>query len=312
MTADPPTRHVLHDAERSWTETNCYVDLWIQVLDRLGHDPVPALAVALSTDFDGEQWSFLKPQPEDLRELYGIEVAELNVWRPLPEHLREHLDRGRLLTVEVDAFWLPDTAGVSYRLTHTKTTVAVTSLDPAATALGYVHGTSAQLLTGADLQGLLAAVMTGLPPYVEVVRLDRPAPDPRERTAVAAAVAARHLARRPLDDPAGRFADQLRREVATLPDRGLEVFHQWAFGTCRQFGASAELAADVCESLDRGTGVDSGAAGPLRSAARAAKSLQFALARAARGRHVDVEPLLGPLADGWRLGLSRAAEHHGG
>jgi hypothetical protein len=57
--------------------------------------------------------------PESAR-LYGIRSRD---------RLRPVLDHGRaahfevLLTVEVDAFWLPDTAGVGYRETHSKTTI---------------------------------------------------------------------------------------------------------------------------------------------------------------------------------------------
>ena len=31
--------HELHGPSRMWQETNCYVDLWIEVLSALGHDP---------------------------------------------------------------------------------------------------------------------------------------------------------------------------------------------------------------------------------------------------------------------------------
>ncbi len=39
------TPHALHAAERMWPETNCYVDLWIEVLSALGQHPKPCLAL---------------------------------------------------------------------------------------------------------------------------------------------------------------------------------------------------------------------------------------------------------------------------
>ena len=95
----------LHAADRDWTETNCYVDLWIEVLHALGLDAGAAGACTLSTRFEGDQWTFLKYPPEDLRALYGIEVSELNVWRPVLDHVVEHLALGNLLTVEVAGWY---------------------------------------------------------------------------------------------------------------------------------------------------------------------------------------------------------------
>ena len=36
--------HPLHGLERNWPETNCYVDLWIEVLHADGREPTAALA----------------------------------------------------------------------------------------------------------------------------------------------------------------------------------------------------------------------------------------------------------------------------
>ena len=87
--APPAARH-----RADWTETNCYVDVWIEVLHALGLDPVAAAAFTLSCDFEGDQWTFFKYPPEDLRTLFGIEVAELNVWRPVVDHVEEQLGLG--------------------------------------------------------------------------------------------------------------------------------------------------------------------------------------------------------------------------
>ncbi len=55
--------HPLHATERTWTETNCYVDLWIELLHSLGLDPLAAAAFTISTDFEGDQWTFFKFPP---------------------------------------------------------------------------------------------------------------------------------------------------------------------------------------------------------------------------------------------------------
>ena len=112
--------HFSYAGERIWPETNCYLDLWIETLHALGLDPVPAFACALSADHDGLQWTFLKQQPEDLRQLYGLEVTEEIVWLPLPETVESGPSRGVLNTVEVDSWWLPDTAGTAYHADHVK------------------------------------------------------------------------------------------------------------------------------------------------------------------------------------------------
>ena len=106
---DPATYepHRLHAPDRNWTETNCWLDMMIEVLHVLGLDPVAALPGALGTDFDGDHWALFKYPLEDLRMLFGLEVTEMYVWRPVVDHVADHLAQGHLLTVEVDAFYLP-------------------------------------------------------------------------------------------------------------------------------------------------------------------------------------------------------------
>ena len=72
--------HTIHSGERTWTETNCYLDLWVEVLHSLGLDPVPAAACAFGARFDGSLWTFLSFTPEELcgpesPGLYRLRVA---------------------------------------------------------------------------------------------------------------------------------------------------------------------------------------------------------------------------------------------
>src|SRR6185503_20625642 len=132
LALDPSTyeRHQIHgDESRLWAETNCYVDIWIELLHALGHDPVAALPFTFAIDFEGDQWTFFKFPLLDLYELYGLDVQELAIWRPLVAHVEEQVSRGRPVLVELDSFYLPDTAGSAYKIAHQKSTVAITDID---------------------------------------------------------------------------------------------------------------------------------------------------------------------------------------
>ena len=79
------------------------------------------LPFTLAIDFEGDQWTFFKPPHGDLCDLYGLDVQELAIWRPLVEHVEEQVERGRPVLVELDSYYLPDTAGTAYRIEHVKT-----------------------------------------------------------------------------------------------------------------------------------------------------------------------------------------------
>src|ERR1700733_9920799 len=72
-------RHAVHAPDRMWTEKNCYVDVWIELLHVLGLEPLAMAPFAVAVDFEGDQWTFYKPSHEELRELYGVDVQELTV-----------------------------------------------------------------------------------------------------------------------------------------------------------------------------------------------------------------------------------------
>jgi hypothetical protein len=302
---DPATyrRSPLHADDRIWTETNCYTDLWIELLHALGLEPLAVAAFTLSTDFEGTQWSFIKPPLEDLRSVYGIEVAEMNVWRPVLDHVEEELGLGRLLTVEVDAWHLPDTVGVSYRSEHTKTSIVPQMVDRADRVLRYFHGAGFHELRDADFDGVFAP--SPLPPYVERIRVDRLVADVDAQLAAARRLTVAHLDRRPADNPVERLGRHLEAGTGWLGGAGVAGFHRFAFGTCRQWGATAEIAASYATWLgghsDRHL---ERAAGRFFEVAIGAKSVQFTLARLARGRAVEVSALFPPLARAWKEAMA--------
>ena len=295
--------HFTHDSERTWPETNCYFDLWIEILHSLGMDPLPAFACTLSADHDGLQWSFIKQPPEDLRRLYGLEVTEENVWLPLLETVESGPRRQVLHTVEVDSWWLPDTAGTSYRADHVKTTIVPTRVDREARVMWYLHNAGLFELRDDDFDGIFGisvGTAIALPPYVEQIRRF---PDRANEDAFAT-LAREHLARRAPGNPVERLAAGVREAMDWLPEAGMAVFHPWAFATLRQCGATAELAADYAAYANDFFAGAGNAAIHFRDVASTAKSVQYRMARVAGGRQTKppVEALE-QMAESWQTAM---------
>jgi len=309
--------HRLHGPDRHWTETNCWTDMMIELLHVLGLDPVAAGAATLATDFDGDNWTTFKFPLEDLRALYGLVVTEQYVWRPVIDHLSDHLARGNLLTVEVDAWYLPDTAGITYRTAHTKTGVVMQMLDRENRRLGYFHNAGYFELGGEDFDGVFylpdGPDPTNLLPYVELVRLDRVRHDDERRLVDnVVALTRRHLAERPTTNPLPRLGARLEADLGWLATAGDDVFHPYAFGTARQCGANAEIAASFVAWLDDhdGGGLDKAAEAFTVMAAKA-KGLEFSLARASRGRTVDLSGPLAEMSQAWDTAMEIMVDRYG-
>ena len=317
LDADDYRPHPLHAGDRSWTETNCWLDMMIEVLHALDLDPVAASAFTLSTDFEGEQWTLFKFPPEDLRALFGLEVAEMYVWRPAVDHVEEQLALGRLCSVEVDAWYLPDTAGITYHLDHVKTGIVPQLIDREAKRLGYFHNAGYFELEGDDFDGLFYLAGNAnplvLPPYMETIKLDRiRRADDDQLLGTVIALTSDHLARRATTNPIERFRKRLEADLPWLAANGDAAFHPYAFATCRQCGATAELAASFVDWLDeRAADGLAAAATHWRSVAVSAKALQFALARVARGRRVDLEASLDEMERGWEAAMRILVERYG-
>ncbi|MDI9917087.1 DUF1839 family protein [Rhodococcus sp. IEGM 1379] len=298
---DGYSSHAIHRDDRVWAQTNCYLDLWIEVLHSLELDPVPALACAFSSRFDGTQWTFLKLKAEDIVALYGIDVAEMNVWRAPLVHIEDNLAAGMLSTVEVDGYWLPDTLGTSYHEAHTKTTIVPNRIDRVAGELEYFHNSGYHVLRGEDFSGVFDLDRSSLPsfvPYVEQIRLS---PGYAMNAGNVADVARRNVAVRPPGNPVRELGRRVVEDSEWVQAAGMDAFHLWSFGLLRQCGASAELAGDVSEFLDTAgfSGTVEAAEG-FRKVAAGAKSVQFQMARAARGRAVDPRDQLDEMAVSWK------------
>ena len=303
--AEPHQPHALHAPECTWGEKNCYIDLWIELLHALRLDPHAMLGNVFAIDFEGDQWTFYKPQLADLRALYGIDVQELTVWRPLLDHAVEHLGAGKWISVEVDAWWLPDTAGTDYRYQHTKTTIVLNEVDTEARRLGYFHNTGYHVLEGEDFEQVFAR--HALPAYAELIRLDRVqrlAPD--ELRARAMGLFREHLAWRAVGNPVRRFGERFGADLLGLQEVGLGEFHQWAFAGLRQLGADAELAASYLRWLVPELAVDATGESFDRLAVQA-KALLLKAARAVNsGRALDAAGVLEEMAGNWEAGMAWA------
>jgi hypothetical protein len=152
-----------------------------------------------------------------------------------------------------------------------------------------------------------------LPPYVEVVKLDHLRRGGADLVDTVRAITKQHLVRRPTTNPMPRFRERLETDVSWLAGQDMATFHRYAFGTCRQCGSNAELAATFIEWLDArdGGGLDV-VASRFRAISDGAKALQFALARAARGRKVDLGGPLDDMARAWDEAMEPLVERYGG
>lgn len=293
--------HPLHDDERSYTETNCFVDCLVELVAAIGSEPEAMLGCAAALDFEVDQWSFLKPPAEDLRRLYGIGVAETQPYRgDLARQLAERLAAGQTLMPEVDAFFLPDTATTSYRTEHVKTSIAVEAIDLDARVLRYFHNAGYYQLAGDDFDGLfgvfaLADGSAVLPPYVDGIRFSPTGPLVGDALRTEALRLLReHLARRPADHPVERFAARLTADLPGLLAGDLVDYHRYAFATARMAGAGFELLASHVRWLFGPDGEP--VAASLDDVVGATKALLF---RLARRRAFDTGALLGPMARAW-------------
>ncbi|MEB2845118.1 DUF1839 family protein [Rhizobiales bacterium RZME27] len=300
---DPATypSHVLHATDRIWPETNCYVDLWIEVLSAAGLPPEAMLGFTLTQDFEGDQMTFFKVPLEDLETLYNVRVTELAIFDRPENHVLEQISRGRLCLLEMDSFYLPDTRGLTYGSEHGKTTVAINRLDVAGRTMDYFHNGGFFSLSGDDFDGIFQHHLTKTDPpflpYTEFAKFPAKKAGAHHIRNEAERLLRRHFARRPDSNPVQAFANVFPAQAADLAEREFAFFHKYAFNTLRQLGANFELLAAHLIWLDRGE-----QASHALKIAETAKSAQFVLARAlTRKKFEPLATVLEPSAEAWDL-----------
>ena len=295
-------QHPLHSSERMWPETNCYIDLWIEVLASKGLPPEAMFGFTLTQDFEGDQFTFFKVPLEDLEALYGVRATELAIFDRVENHIEAQLARGRICLIEMDSFYMPDTHGVGYRKEHGKTTIAINRLDLAKRELDYFHNAGFFHLSGEDFDGLfqhhLAETDPPFLPYTEFAKFADSTPSPAHIRKTAERLLKFHFSRRPSANPVRAFADVFPAQVEKVADRPFGFFHKYAFNTLRQLGANFELAASHFEWLDA-EGFSEARDHALKIS-EVAKTVQFQLARAVTRRKFDaLATVLDPAADAW-------------
>jgi hypothetical protein len=294
----------LHDAGRRWPETNCYVDLVIEVLHASGCDAAAALGFTAAQDFEGDHFTFFKFPTADLQRLYGIDIEELAIFDRLDARVATQIARGRLPMVEVDAFYLPDTRGVSYGISHSKSSIGINALDPENRRMEYFHNAGYFTLEGRDYDALFPEreEAGGLPlfPNSELMKFGRTPPS-GDLVRTARCLLSHHLARRPEVNPIAAYAETFAEHAAALADRRPDYFHTYAFNTLRQLGANFELLASHIAWLGvyglHGLERAAEAAGTISDGA---KTMQFKLARAmARRRFDGLADMLAPMVEAY-------------
>lgn len=297
--------HRLHAPERTYVETNCYTDILIELLHARGEEPLAAMGCTVRMDFEGDQWTFFKPFVEDMEALFGVDVHEMQPYRPLPEQAAEQIAQGRTLIVELDSWYLPDTAATSYRSEHVKSSVAIEGIDPAGERLRYFHATSLYELADEDYRGVFRLGREFsedvLPPYTELVRFDAAralrGEELRERSRI---LLRDHLARRPTSNPFVRFGAQLERDLPRLLEGDASEYHAYAFATVRMAGSAFEVAATQAEWL-----LKDGAAGACEALRRIVEGCKVLSFRLARRRPFEPCETLSALAGAWEEAMGR-------
>ena len=291
--------HVLHVPGRTYLETNCYVDVLIELLHAQGAEPLAMLGFIVRTDWEGDQFTYFKPPHRDLDHLFGIEVHEMLPYRTVPEHIEQQLSLGRTVLVEIDAWYLPDTAATSYRREHLKTTVAPEMIDREGERMRYFHNAGFFELKGEDYRGAFRMLPQFtddvMDPFIELVRFDAgPRLQGDELRSAARELLRYHYARRPERNPFRAWGESLAADLPRLLEGAQQDYHEYAFVTVRMVGSAFELCAEHVDWVLGEAGAPASAA--MRAIVDGSKTVSF---RLARRRPFDPEPALAGLAEAW-------------
>jgi Domain of unknown function (DUF1839) len=302
---DPATYqpHWLHAGERTYLETDCFTDIVVELLHARGDDPVAAFGSFVRMDFENDQWTFFKPYAVDLEVLYGMDIHEMQPFRPIPQQIEELLALGRTMTVELDAWYLPDTAATSYGTAHVKTGVIAESIDVADKRFRYFHNASMYELSGDDFDGVFRQgpgwSEDVLPPYLELIRFDAgPALRGDALRAAARELLRGHLDRMVPGNPFDRFSARLATDLPALLAGDANLYHAYTFATFRMAGAGFEL---LSSHVDWLLGADGTAA--TEAMARIVDGCKLMGFKLARRRAFDPTEAMQTLSQSWTEAL---------
>jgi Domain of unknown function (DUF1839) len=316
--------HRLHGNGADWAETNCYIDLWVGLLNGLKLEPLACLAFTVCADFEGDQWTFFKPPHADLRDLYGLQVEELSLWQPVLTHCVDHVRAGHIPLLEADSFYLPDTRATDYRQNHVKTTIAPVFIDPERRVMRYFHNATFAELSGEDFEGLFrfeakhgssADATSGrahwLPPYCEIVKCARIQALPSNELAARSLQLLRgHLAWRPASNPFEQLRLAWDAHLGLLLASDLEVYHGYTFSMLRQCGACYSMLGAYLRWLGEHVRPEfAEAAGPFDAISQTCKAMLMKLARVVHSKKPrDFSEQILEMGQHWEQGMARIVQ----
>jgi Domain of unknown function (DUF1839) len=182
------------------------------------------------------------------------------------------------------------------------------SVDLAARRLGYFHNAGYFTLEGEDFVELFrldaAADPEFMPMFAELVRCDRARhQDAQELRDNSRELLRKHIQWRPQVNPIPKFRERFERDLPELSRQGMGAYHAWVFGTLRQLGAAAELAALYLRWLvGDPEGRPAQAANSFLETSIVCKSLVLKVARAVNSRRaLDASASFEELTSSWEL-----------
>ncbi|MBY4896861.1 DUF1839 family protein [Cupriavidus sp. AU9028] len=286
--------HYLHTEQAVWPQTNCHIDLWVELLHGWELDPLAGLAFTVAQDFEGDQFTFFKYPATDVERLYGIVTQELALYDGLEHHVATQTARGNVVLLEVDGYYLPDNGAISYRCRHERTVIGIDVLMPEARGVGYYHNDGYHVARGDDYDGLfrllpeLAGDERLLMPHAELVRRRFPPLQGPLQLRESLALLRYHLSRRPRQNPVTAYRRVFPQHMEGLADRGEAAFHPYAFHVLRQLGANFELLGKYLRWLAaQGQPLPSSIAAACQRIASEAMVMQFRLIRSVLNRRPD-------------------------
>ena len=303
--ADPATYrpHAIHAPDRTYIETNCFTDIISELLHARGDEPLASFGSFVRMDFENDQWTFFKPFAVDLEQLYGVDIHEIQPYRSIPHQVEEQIALGRTMTIELDGWYLPDTAATSYRTGHVKTGVIAEAIDVAGERFRYFHNASLYELSGEDFRGAFRTDAGWsedvLPPYTELIRFDAGARLTGEALREAARASLRgHLTRIVPGNPFDRFHERFAADLPGLLAGDEARYHAYTFATFRMAGAGFELLGSHVDWVLGSHG--SGASAAMSRIVDTCKVLGFKLARR---RPFDPAEMMQSLSAAWTEAL---------
>ena len=127
--------------------------------------------------------------------------------------------------------------------------------------------------------------------------------DPQSLREASRELLRKHTAWLPTSNPIPRFRARFEHDLPDLTREGMEAYHAWVFGTVRQLGAAAELAALYLRWLDDSPVAPTApAADNFLRTSNVCKSLVLKIARAVNARRaLDASGSFDELTSAWEL-----------